>query len=54
MNNGERILRAKGEFTSLTVLSTDLNYSGMCGQVNLRSQLVMWTVNSAAANELTL
>lgn len=47
MNNGERILRAKGEFVSLTEPVINLNYSFISRQVKLRSQLIMLTVNFA-------
>ena len=48
MNNGERILRAKGEFASLTGLVLNLNDSFICQQVKLWPQLIMPRVNFAA------
>lgn len=48
MNNGERILRAKGELTSLTGLIINLNYSVICQQVKPGSQSVPLMLNVAA------
>lgn len=48
MNNGERILRAKGEFASLTGLVLNLNDSFICQQVKLRSQPIVLRMNFAA------
>lgn len=48
MNNGERILRATGEFTSLTWLIIILCYSFISRQVKRRSRPIMLTANFAA------
>lgn len=48
MNNGERILRATGEFASLTWLIIILCYSFISRQVKQRSRPIMLMVNFAA------
>lgn len=48
MNNGERILRATGEFASLTWLIIILCCSFISRQVKRRSRPIMLTVNFAA------